>query len=187
MNNKRIIVLVGPSGSGKTTIGTELSKRGIPKLVTTTTRKPRPGEKEGVDYYFRRPEDLKRDDFIEQTTYNHRIYGLTKAEVEQSLAIHDTVHVSLDKHGARAMKEAYPQETLIVFIFVSIEEMEKRMEARGDVGSKIYERLLFSKETDELRPIEEADIIIENKSIESSVEEILEEVKKWQTEPTEEV
>lgn len=185
MNKKCIIVLVGPSGSGKTTVGDALSDKGIPKLVTTTTRKPREGELGGVDYYFREPDELNPDDFIEQTVYNQRIYGLTKNEVKHALEKYDKVHVSLDKNGAKAMKQAYPEETVIVFMYVPLSEMVKRMTERGDSEQKISERVDFSQETNELKPIEEADLIIENRSIEETVDTILHYLKKRASAPTE--
>ncbi|MER2064002.1 MAG: AAA family ATPase [Alkalibacterium sp.] len=176
MSVKRIIVLVGPSGSGKTTLGEELSKMGYPKLVTTTTRQPRKGEKDGIDYYFRNADDLDPDDFVEQTIYNDRLYGLTKAEVREALINHPLVHVSLDRNGAKAMKAVYPEETFVVFVYVSEEEMEKRMRARGDSESKITERIEFSQATDELEPPQETDFVIENITVEETVDKILEAV-----------
>lgn len=173
MSGKRIIVLVGPSGSGKTTLGDELSKKGYPKLVTTTTRQPRHGETDGIDYYFRDAEDLDPDDFVEQTVYNDRLYGLTKAEVREALIQYPLVHVSLDRNGAKAMKAVYPEETFVVFVYVSEEEMAKRMKARGDSENKIAERIQFSQSIDELEPPKEADFVIENKTVEESVEKIL--------------
>lgn len=185
MTGKCIIVLVGPSGSGKTTVGDALSEKGLPKLVTTTTRKPREGEEDGIDYYFKKPEELDPSDFIEQTLYNNRLYGLTKKEVEHALTKHDTVHVSLDKNGAKALKEVYPEETVTVFIYVPLEEMVKRMTVRGDSEQRISERIKFSQATDELRPIEEADLVIENTSIEETVASILQFIEKRASSPTE--
>jgi len=182
-NDNRIIVLVGPSGSGKTTVGELLTKKGIPKLVTTTTREPREGEIDGVDYYFRKVEELDSDDFIEQTIYNQKLYGLTKKEVTEALKNKRVVHVSLDKNGARAMKETFPKETVVVFIYVSTEEMKKRMRNRGDSEQKISERLSFSRQTDELKPVEEADLIIENKSVEDTVDKILSLISKKSDQP----
>ena len=69
MSNKHIIVMVGPSGSGKTSIGEVLSENGIQRLTTTTTRSPREGEVDGVDYYFREFSEIDADEFIEQTIY----------------------------------------------------------------------------------------------------------------------
>ena len=102
MKNKKIIVLVGPSGSGKTSIGQILEQKGIPRLVTTTTRPARLGEVDGTDYYFRDFTEQDMDEFVEQTIYNKNRYGLTKAEVESMLEKNDLVHVSLDKQIGRA-------------------------------------------------------------------------------------
>ena len=95
--------MVGPSGSGKTSIGEVLSKNGVQRLITTTTREPRVGEVNGVDYYFREFSELDGDDFVEQTIYNGNRYGLTKEEVSNQLEQHDIVHVSLDQNGAEAV------------------------------------------------------------------------------------
>ncbi|MEC6749183.1 AAA family ATPase [Marinilactibacillus sp. XAAS-LB27] len=173
MGNKCIIVMVGPSGSGKTTVGESLSRNGIPKLVTTTTREPRLGEQEGIDYHFRKVEELDPSDFIEQTVYNNKVYGLTKQEVSDALREHDVVHVSLDRHGAKAMKRSFPRETVVVFIYISKEMMAERMRKRGDSEEKIYERLCHSEANDELAPPEDTDLIIENISIQETVDQIL--------------
>lgn len=173
MTEKRIIVMVGPSGSGKTTVGEALSKKGVPKLVTTTTRKPRPGERDGVDYYFKEAKDLDPDDFIEQTIYNDKVYGLTKAEVEKALEKNDIAHVSLDRNGSEAMKTFFPEETRVVFINISREDMVDRMRNRGDSEEKIAERIDYSKRIGELIPPEETDIIVENHDIDETVDLIL--------------
>lgn len=173
MTDKRIIVLVGPSGSGKTTIGDRLTKIGVPKLVTTTTRQPRPGEKDGKDYYFRKLEELDPADFIEQTIYSDRLYGLTKEEVKRTLAEHDLAHVSLDRNGVKAMRAVYPKETHIVFIQVSPKAMEERMRKRGDSEEKIRERIAHSEETGEFDPPEETNVVIENNDLQQTVEKIM--------------
>lgn len=176
MAGKRIIVMVGPSGSGKTSIGKILTKKGIPRLVTTTTRKPRPGEINGVDYYFREFSELDVDQFVEQTLYNGNRYGLTKAEIEGKLAKHDIVHVSLDHNGAEALCEAYPEETYIVFVSISEDEMIRRMQIRGDSEEEIQKRIEYSRVTDELTPPEFTHLFIVNDDIEESAEEILHQV-----------
>lgn len=173
MRDKCIIVMVGPSGSGKTTVGESLTRKGIPKLVTTTTRAPRTGEQNGVDYHFKKLEELNPEDFIEQTVYNHQVYGLTKAEVSKALREHDIVHVSLDRNGAEAMKRSFPNETVVVFIHISKETMVERMRMRGDSEEKIEERISHSRENDELVAPKETDIIIENIDINETVEQIL--------------
>lgn len=177
MRNKCIIVMVGPSGSGKTTVGEELTRRGIPKLVTTTTREPRAGEQDGIDYHFKKMEDMNPEDFIEQTIYNHKVYGLTKSEVSNALNMHDIVHVSLDRNGAEAMKNFFPNETVVVFIHIPKETMIERMRKRGDSEEKIAERISHSHENNELIPPKETDLIIENIDVELTVQEILSHLK----------
>lgn len=178
MTDKTIIILVGPSGSGKTSIGQVLEKKSAPRLVTTTTRETRAGEKEGIDYYFRDFSTADKDQFVEQTVYNNNRYGLTKAEVESMLAKHDIVHVSLDKNGAEALQEAYPKESFVVFVKITEDEMVKRMKKRGDKKEEIKERLAFAKKTDELNAPEIADLTIQNINIEESADKILNQLAK---------
>lgn len=170
---KIILVFVGPSGSGKTTVGNELTKRGIPKLVTTTTRHPRSGEQHGVDYYFRNQEEMKAEKFVEQTSYNGNTYGLTVKEVDQPLKEHNAVHVSLDQNGAEAMRESYPSETKIVYFNVPEKKMVQRMEKRGDSKVKIQERLDFCRKSGENQIPEATDLVVENDEIQRTAETIL--------------
>lgn len=178
MKNKKIIVLVGPSGSGKTSIGQILEGKGIPRLVTTTTRSARIGEVDGVDYYFRNFSKLDMDEFVEQTIYNKNRYGITKKEVESMLEKHDMVHVSLDKQGADVLAETYPEETFLVFVKITEEEMVRRMKNRGDTIDQINERVLFSRKTEELLPPEQTDLIIRNIDLEDSAQTILAQLSK---------
>lgn len=170
--------MVGPSGSGKTSIGEVLVKNDVPRLITTTTRKPRTGEVDGVDYYFRDFSAVDSDEFVEQTLYNGNRYGLTKEEVRSKLAQHDIVHVSLDKSGTEAICKTFPEEAFIVFVSISEEEMIHRMKIRGDALENIEKRVLFSRKTDELTPLECADLVIVNENVETSAQKILDEVAK---------
>ena len=173
MSNKQIVVMVGPSGSGKTSIGEVLSKNGVQRLITTTTREPRVGEVNGVDYYFREFSELDGDDFVEQTIYNGNRYGLTKEEVSNQLKQHDIVHVSLDQNGAKAVLETFPDEACIIFVSITEEKMIRRMEKRGDSEADIKERIRFCRETDELTPPKFADLIIINDNIHEAAEKII--------------
>lgn len=174
MTDKCIIVLVGPSGSGKTSIGDVLTaEHGVPKLVTTTTREPRMGEVDGVDYYFREFSELDSDAFVEQTIYNNNRYGLTKEEVDSRLEKYQVVHVSLDQSGAEAVKAAYPEETCIVFVSITEEEMVRRMKKRGDTADEIQSRIDFCRRTNELTPLSITDLEIINVDIEESAQKIM--------------
>lgn len=176
MNNKKIIVLVGPSGSGKTSIGEALIEKGIPRLVTTTTRAPRETETDGVDYYFRDFTKLDIDEFVEQTIYNGNRYGLTKEEVNSKLLKYDVVHVSLDQPGAKAVKKAYPAETEIVFVHISEEQMIERMKQRGDSKAEIENRVAYSRQTNELKAPPETDLIVENIDVKKTAQEIIDQL-----------
>lgn len=178
MSSKRIIVMVGPSGSGKTSIGEVLAANGIPRLVTTTTREPREGEVNGIDYYFREFSEVDIDEFVEQTVYNDNRYGLTKEEVNNKLQQHEMVHVSLDQNGAKAMREIFPEEAYIVFVSITEEEMIRRMQIRGDSPEEIQKRIAFCRETNELTPPDFVDLIIINDEITKAAQKIMDHVAK---------
>lgn len=172
-SGKRIYVLVGPSGSGKTTIGNELSKHGIKKLVTTTTRQPRNGELNGVDYYFITKDELSDNAFVERSEYSGNVYGLTKKEIQTALTNHNAMHVALDKNGAQAMVENFPEETYVIFIEASIKILKERMEERGDSEGAIINRINFLKQTNEDTRPHFANLSIENDDLNKSVDIIL--------------
>lgn len=178
MSSKRIIVMVGPSGSGKTSIGEVLAANGIPRLVTITTREPREGEVNGIDYYFREFSEVDIDEFVEQTVYNDNRYGLTKEEVNNKLQQHEMVHVSLDQNGAKAMREIFPEEAYIVFVSITEEEMIRRMQIRGDSPEEIQDRIAFCRETNELTPPDFVDLIIINDEITKAAQKIMDHVAK---------
>lgn len=171
---KRIIVIVGPSGSGKTSISFQLAKAGFPKLVTTTTRQPRTGERDGVDYYFRDMKFFECEAFVEQTEYNGRRYGLTQAEVREKLERHDTVQLAMDQNGVRAMQAAFPEETFVVFVTISKKTMAERMRARGDDEQTIAERIEHSTQNEEYIPPQNADLMLENNNLDECVQKIIE-------------
>ena len=172
-SQKRILVLVGPSGSGKSTVSDLLVEKDIPKLVTSTTRKPRQGEENGVHYYFRTIEQMKEEPFIEQTFYAENIYGLSVREVENKLTKQDTVQVTLDKNGARVMKEQFAQETKVIFFQITEEEMMERMAKRGDTLESIEKRIDFCRTTKELEPPEDTDLIISKGTPQEITQQIL--------------
>lgn len=171
--NQKIIVLVGASGSGKTTVGNELTKHGIVKLVTTTTRPPREGEVEGIDYYFIDEDDLNPRQFLEITCYNGYHYGLSLKEIESAFNQYALVHLAMDKNGARAMKAAYPDQCLVIFFIVSEEEMIRRMKMRGDREEAIEERVAYRHLANEEAMPEDVDLVIENNDLNQTVQQIL--------------
>lgn len=173
-SQKRILVLVGPSGSGKSTVSDLLAEKGIPKLVTSTTRKPRLGEENGIHYYFRTIDQMKEEPFVEQTFYAENVYGLSVREVESKLEKYNTVQVTLDKNGARVMKEEFAEETKLVFFQITEEEMMERMKNRGDTLESIEKRIDFCRVTKELEPPKDTDLIISKGTPQEITQQILE-------------
>lgn len=156
---QKIIAIIGPSGSGKTYLSKELVKRGIPKCITVTTRRPRvsEGEKDGRDYYFVTPEMFEKMKFIETTTYHGNQYGLSVAEINQKLKESEVIQVVVDKNGGKALKKQYPNETIIVYLPITKEKMRTRMLQRGDEVNMIEQRIAYAEELNEFTSPETVD------------------------------
>ena len=135
----KLIVISGPSGAGKTTLLRKLFEQ-CPELlvsVSATTRAPRPGERDGEDYFFLSPEEFARrragGDFLECfEVFGHgHWYGTLLSEVAPSLAAGKSIVLEIDVQGAMAVLERYP-EAITIFVHPgSIEELERRLRGRG--------------------------------------------------------
>lgn len=121
MKNKKILVLVGGSGSGKTAIANKLTGAcGFRKVVTTTTRSPRVGERDGIDYHFLSVEEFSKKEknggFVESTVYADNMYGTGKDEIDSIIAGDTPAVIVMDSAGARFMKETYKDDVLVAHI-----------------------------------------------------------------------
>ena len=134
MNNRGILfVLSGPSGSGKGTAIKELMGRRPLKLsVSATTRAPRPGEVDGVQYYFLSKEEFERriadGEMLEYVNYCGNYYGTPKAPVEESLAAGQDVLLEIEVTGAKNIRTLAPEATLLFVIPPSMKELRRRLE-----------------------------------------------------------
>lgn len=162
---KKIFLLIGPSGSGKDTLGSLFKDAGIPELVSTTTRKMRKGEVDGISYNFINKEEFNKIDKIEESEYAGNFYCLSSEEVNSKLKDYDSVFAIVDIEGSKQIKEKYPKETITIFIEVTIEEMIARMRARGDKTSDIADRVRNAILNDELNNGEFCDYVIRNKEL----------------------
>lgn len=171
-----MIVLAGASASGKTEVAKTLMKKyGIKKVITTTTREMRAGEKNGVDYFFvskRQFEKMVRTGaFVEYTIFNGNYYGSTKDQIS------DDKCIVIDPAGLRSYI-ALGNKTVVTFYLESSENLRiKRMYERGDKPEKIEERIANDREIflSELLPT--TDFVI-NSDEKHSVENISDEVYK---------
>ncbi|MCB2181391.1 MAG: guanylate kinase [Desulfobulbaceae bacterium] len=133
-----LIIISAPSGTGKTTILKELFSQteGITFSVSHTTRAPRAGETDGVDYHFTSKDVFKKmctaDEFIEWAEVHGNFYGTSKKEVNKHLDQGVDVFLDIDVQGARQVRKKIEKECFSIFIVPpSWEEQEKRLRGRG--------------------------------------------------------
>jgi guanylate kinase len=153
-----LILISAPSGAGKTTLVNLLLKAQpqMTRAITCTTREPRPGEKDGVDYYFLAAADfLKRvqaGNFIEHATVFGNSYGLLKSELLDKLRSGRDVLLNVDVQGAatiRAQMETEPelrQALVTIFLTTTIEVLAERLKKRGaDAEAVMQKRLAVAR------------------------------------------
>ena len=149
-NNKGVLVIVsGPSGAGKSTIISRVSqlRPDIRFSVSATTRDPRPGEIDGVDYYFKTQEEfwemIKLDAFLEHAEYVGNSYGTPAAPVDNDLSQGYNVILDIEVQGAAQVMEKRPDAVSVFLCPPSLEELERRLRGRGtDSEEKIRDRLM---------------------------------------------
>jgi len=150
-----LILISAPSGGGKTTLCNQLlaARSDMTRAITCTTRTPRPGEKDGVDYHFFAPEDFQRrvqaGEFVEHATVFGRSYGIRRAELLDKLRQGRDVLLNVDVQGAatfRAQAQAEPElKRALVTVFLtppSIAVLAERLSRRAsDAPEEIQKRL----------------------------------------------
>ncbi|WP_457627057.1 guanylate kinase [Persephonella sp.] len=171
-----LFILSSPAGGGKTTIASLLIKE-IPKLkrvITCTTRKPRPGEKDGVDYYFLSVDEFERrireNRFLEYAVVHGNYYGTPKDEVEEELLKGYDLLLVIDVQGMRQIKKARPETVTIFLLPPSLDELVRRMEHRGDSPEEIEKRLQTAKK--EIPAWREYDYTVINDILERAKEDV---------------
>ena len=180
MNTNRgsLIVISGASGVGKSSVISEVLKRrdNIYFSVSWTTRLPRAGEVDGVNYHFTDREGFEKrimeGDFLEYAQYVGNFYGTSRSLVEEKLNAGQDVLLDIEVQGAEQVKVNCPEAVLLFVIPPSFEELEMRLRSRGtDDEEKILGRLTRARE--EMREIERYDYIIVNDTIETAAEEVI--------------
>ena len=173
-----LIVLSGFSGSGKGTIMKELMKKYSDQYalsISATTRSPRPGETDGVEYFFRTKEQFEKmiadDELIEYAKYVDNYYGTPKAYVEEQLAAGKDVILEIEIQGALKVKEKFP-DTLLMFVTPpSAEELKRRLIGRGTEDMDTINARL-KRAGEEAEDIPKYDYVIVNDTVDRCVEEL---------------
>ncbi len=184
----RLFVIAAPSGAGKTSLVDALM-RDDPSLklsISYTTRPPRPGEKHGVDYHF--VDDATflgmrgRGEFLENAEVHGYRYGTSQRVITESLARGEDLILEIDWQGARQVRGIYPDCVGIFILPPSVEELERRMRARGQDADAVIQRRLEAARG-EIDHAGEFDYAIINKDFETAKRELAEIIKKERPKP----
>jgi guanylate kinase len=178
----RVFVITGPSGVGKGTLIRTLLER-IPELelsVSATTRSPRPGEEDGVDYHFLDDAEferrVQRGDFVEHAAYSGRRYGTLRSELERRTSAGAPVVLEIEVQGARQVRETMPEAVRIFIAPPSEEALRNRLVGRGtDPPEQVEARLATAHE--ELAAQAEFPHVVINDRLDDAVEALEEVVR----------
>jgi guanylate kinase len=172
-----VFVITGPSGVGKGTLIRTLRER-VPELelsVSATTRQPRPGEEDGVDYHFLTDDEFEErvgaGQFVEHARYAGRRYGTLREELERRGAGDTPVLLEIEVQGARQVRKAMPEATLVFIAPPCEEALRTRLVGRGtDSPEEVARRLETARE--ELAAQDEFGHVVVNDRLEDAVAEL---------------
>ena len=173
----RVFVITGPSGVGKGTLIRTLRER-MPELelsVSATTREPRPGEADGVDYHFLSDAEFQRrvdaGDFVEHATYSGRRYGTLRGELDRRTGAGAPVVLEIEVQGARQVRETMPEAIRVFIAPPSREALRTRLVGRGtDDAEQVAARLRTADA--ELAAQDEFAHVVVNDRLDDAVEEL---------------
>ena len=172
-----VFVITGPSGVGKGTLIRTLRER-LPELelaVSATTREPRPGEQDGLDYHFLSDDEFERrvqaGEFVEHARYSGRRYGTLRSELQRRAGEGRPVLLEIELQGARQVRHELPEAVQVFIAPPSEEALRTRLIGRGtDSPEQVQERLRTAQE--ELRAQEEFPHVVVNDRLEDAVAEL---------------
>jgi guanylate kinase len=173
----RVFVITGPSGVGKGTLIRGLMERldQLELSVSATTRAPRPGEQDGVDYHFLTREEFDRRvaaaDFVEHADYAGRSYGTLRSELEARVRAGTPVVLEIEVQGARQVRAAMPEAVQVFIAPPSLEALRTRLIGRGTDDAEEVERRLQVAEK-ELAAQPEFGYVVVNDRLEEALEEL---------------
>jgi guanylate kinase len=175
----RVFVITGPSGVGKGTLIRGLMER-LPELalsVSATTRAPRPGERDGVDYHFLGREQFDQKvaagEFVEHADYAGRSYGTLRSELEQRVRGGEPVVLEIEVQGARQVRAAMPEAVQVFIAPPSLAALRARLIGRGtDDQTEVERRLRVAEQ--ELTAQPEFTHVVVNDRLDDALERLIE-------------
>ncbi len=178
MNEKgKLIVISGPSGAGKSTVVFKAIEEmnDVCFSISVTTRKPRPTEIDGREYFFvdldRFKEMVDNDELLEHAEYVANSYGTPKAYVQRQLDAGLNVLLDIEVQGARQVHEKMPEAIMIFIIPPSIDELRRRLEGRGTDTERAME-CRIARARQEYAEADFYDYIIVNDNVEKAAKEL---------------
>ena len=177
MSQGKLFIISGASGVGKSTVLSRVmaARDDLKFSVSATTRAPRPGEKEGVSYYFVTPEEFRRmidhEEFLEYDEHNATLYGTPVAEVEKKLR-EGSLMLDIEPNGAFNVRAKRPDAKLIFVMPPSMEELEHRLRSRGDTPEEQI-RMRLDRAAWEIEQSKKYDLIVINDQVEACADKIL--------------
>lgn len=175
----RLFVISGPSGVGKGTIVSELTERlgdSVRLSISATTRQPREGDRDGVDYYFLSEEEflskVEKGEFLEYASVHGNYYGTPKPPVQAALEAGLDVILEIDVQGAMQVKENYPEGVFIFILPPSITELRARLAGRGTESEQDMERRM-GMALQEIEYLDQYDYGVLNHVLETAVKDVL--------------
>ena len=177
-NLKKLIIITGPSGVGKGTVVNEIldKERNIWLSISATTREPRKGEKEGINYYFLNKDKFKEmienDLFLEWAEFAGNYYGTPLSSVNEKIRSGFTVLLEIEVKGAKQIKEKFPNSISIFLLPPNNVELERRIRNRGTDNEKaIKERL--KRASYEISESTQFDFAFTNHNVDETVKKII--------------
>lgn len=194
-NNKGLLIVVsGPSGAGKDTICQKLIKENsnIWMSVSMTTRKPRPLEKDGVDYFFVSSEEFENkindNTFLEYASYNDNYYGTPKDKVEEKLNEGKDVILVIDINGAINIKKIIPSALFIFIMPPDMETLKNRLIGRKtESKDKVVQRFITAY--NEVNNYKKYNYVVVNDKVEDAVNKVksIIQSEKWRVDRIEDI
>ena len=181
-NLKKLIIITGPSGVGKGTVVKELLDRNkdIWLSISATTRNPRVGEKDGLNYYFISEERFKdmidKKEFLEWAQFAGNYYGTPLSTVNEKIEKGFIVLLEIEVEGAKQIKEKFPEALSIFLLPPSKEELEKRIRNRGTEKEEAIDRRL-SRANYEIASSDAFDYVLTNHDVDETVKGVFKIIK----------